>query len=260
MLERPCPECGFDAQRVDARADIAAMVRHQADAWRAVLARTDVAQRPRADVWSPLEYACHVRDVFTLFDTRLHLMLDEHDPLFANWDQDATAVEQRYGEQQPDRVALELTRRGNHDRGVIRRGAGRRLVAPWPPERRRVVHRRFVRALLHPRPDPPPARRRRRRRLALQRGLDLVVHLLRGGTRVGQRCAPCARRSSTSLPMRIASPGVAMRDWSSRLAPASRMPGTIVTNVGRPASPRWPRAHCTPRRQGRRRSPPGGAG
>ena len=85
------------------------MVRHQADTWRAVLERTGVAQRPRADVWSPLEYACHVRDVFVLFDTRLRLMLDEHDPLFANWDQDATAVEQRYREQQPDRVALELT-------------------------------------------------------------------------------------------------------------------------------------------------------
>ncbi|HEY1738945.1 MAG TPA: DinB family protein, partial [Acidimicrobiia bacterium] len=56
----------------------------------------------------PLEYACHVRDVFALFDTRLHLMLDELDRLFANWDQDVTALEQRYAEQQPDRVALDL--------------------------------------------------------------------------------------------------------------------------------------------------------
>ena len=59
-------------------------------------------RRPAAArVWSPLEYACHVRDVFRLFDTRLHLMLDEDDPLFANWDQDETAVAERYSEQDP---------------------------------------------------------------------------------------------------------------------------------------------------------------
>ena len=43
-------------------------------------------------VWSPLEYGCHVRDVFRLYERRLQLMLAEEDPLFANWDQDATAV------------------------------------------------------------------------------------------------------------------------------------------------------------------------
>ena len=35
-------------------------------------------------------------------------MLDEDDPLFANWDQDVTAVEERYGEQDPAVVADEL--------------------------------------------------------------------------------------------------------------------------------------------------------
>jgi hypothetical protein len=59
-------------------------------------------------VWSPLEYACHVRDVFVLFDRRLALMLDEDDPLFANWDQDETAVAERYHEQDPVTVAAEL--------------------------------------------------------------------------------------------------------------------------------------------------------
>jgi hypothetical protein len=59
-------------------------------------------------VWSPLEYACHVRDVFTLFDERLGLMLHDDDPLFANWDQDETAVVERYGEQDPVTVAAEL--------------------------------------------------------------------------------------------------------------------------------------------------------
>jgi hypothetical protein len=59
-------------------------------------------------VWSPLEYACHVRDVFVLFDQRLQLMLTEDDPLFANWDQDRTAVEEKYAEQDPVAVAQQI--------------------------------------------------------------------------------------------------------------------------------------------------------
>ena len=36
-----------------------------------MLARPDVARRPGPAVWSPLEYACHVRDVHVLFDQRV---------------------------------------------------------------------------------------------------------------------------------------------------------------------------------------------
>jgi hypothetical protein len=36
-------------------------------------------------VWSTLEYACHVRDVFRLYDRRLALMLDEDDATFARY-------------------------------------------------------------------------------------------------------------------------------------------------------------------------------
>jgi hypothetical protein len=64
--------------------------------------------RPQPAVWAPLEYACHVRDVCRLFADRLHLMLTQDDPRFANWDQDVTAVESRYWEQHPDTVAAEL--------------------------------------------------------------------------------------------------------------------------------------------------------
>jgi DinB superfamily len=107
VLERPCPECGFDASTVSVDG-VADLVRDNAAQWPAVLTRPDVRRRPRPDRWSPLEYACHVRDVFLLFDRRLHLMLDEDDPLFANWDQDETAAADRYGEQDPATVASEL--------------------------------------------------------------------------------------------------------------------------------------------------------
>ena len=39
----------------------------------------------------------------------MRLMLAEDDPRFANWDQDATAVQEGYAQQDPDVVAAELT-------------------------------------------------------------------------------------------------------------------------------------------------------
>jgi hypothetical protein len=64
--------------------------------------------RPSEHQWSALEYACHVRDVFRLFDRRLVLMLEQDDPLFDNWDQDATAVAEKYDEQNPAQVVSDL--------------------------------------------------------------------------------------------------------------------------------------------------------
>ena len=43
-----------------------------------------------------------------LYRERLELMLRDDDPLYPNWDQDATAAEERYGEQDPVAVSLQL--------------------------------------------------------------------------------------------------------------------------------------------------------
>lgn len=111
VLERPCPECGFDAATVDL-ATLGDRVRENAAAWPAMLAAPDATQRPTEQQWSALEYACHVRDVFLLFDERLRLMLETDDPDFPNWNQDVTAVEQRYDQQDPATVADELLAAG----------------------------------------------------------------------------------------------------------------------------------------------------
>jgi DinB superfamily len=114
VLSRPCPECGFDVTHLPP-ASVAPLVRANAAEWVAVLGRPadELRRRPSDDRWSPLEYACHVRDVFALYDQRLRLMLEEDDPLYPNWDQDATAVEQRYLEQDPVLVAIELLAAAN---------------------------------------------------------------------------------------------------------------------------------------------------
>lgn len=108
VLEQACPDCGMDTSRLGFR-DLPGLIRANAAAWPTVLERPDVRDRPDPQTWSPLEYAAHVRDVFRIFAVRLQLVLDEDDPAFENWDQDATAVEERYGEQDPQRVSAELT-------------------------------------------------------------------------------------------------------------------------------------------------------
>src|SRR4051794_40296035 len=96
VLDRRCDDCGFDAASV-AREDIGRLLRENIVAWQPVLPRPDVSVRPDAARWSPLESACHVRDVYRLFAQRLALMLAEDGAEFANWDQDATAIEDDYG-------------------------------------------------------------------------------------------------------------------------------------------------------------------
>jgi hypothetical protein len=107
VLDRACEECGFDAGVVD-RVDLGAMLRDNAVAWQRVLAAPEAAQRPEPAVWSPTEYAAHVRDVHRTFAVRVRLMLDEDDPTFVNWDQDETALAERYDLQDQARVASEL--------------------------------------------------------------------------------------------------------------------------------------------------------
>ncbi|KQU57381.1 methyltransferase type 12 [Rhodococcus sp. Leaf278] len=108
VLERACPDCGFDSSAVDYD-DIPDLIRADVERWDAVLRRDDVALRPDDSTWSALEYAAHVRDAHRIFRTRLELVLTEDDPEFANWDQDATAVSENYNDQDPASVAAELS-------------------------------------------------------------------------------------------------------------------------------------------------------
>ncbi len=109
VLERVCPECGFDAGSFDPLAMTDAL-QANAETWVELLGHERARERPSPETWSALEYGCHVRDVFVLFNERLRLMLETDDPTYQNWDQDATAVSDRYGEQDPADVAPALAR------------------------------------------------------------------------------------------------------------------------------------------------------
>ena len=107
VLEERCAECGYVAGDID-RADLGRLLRADATGWAAVLRQPGATERPDEKTWSPLEYACHVRDVHRIFGGRLDLMLTHDEPTFENWDQDVTAVEERYDLQDPAVVGPDL--------------------------------------------------------------------------------------------------------------------------------------------------------
>ena len=113
VLDQPCGECGFDPQ-AHTLADLPGLMHDTAMVWSQVLLRPDARERPAPDVWSPLEYACHVRDVHRLFAERVDLVLNEDAPRFANWDQDETAIASRYAVQDPAEVDADLVEAAGH--------------------------------------------------------------------------------------------------------------------------------------------------
>ncbi len=110
-----CEECGFEYESVgpdDAPEKIRAFGRR----YRAPLTRFlsgedgDAVVRTRSEptVWSALEYAAHVRDVFAWYDERVRRSLVEDRPSYSGPDADEAAADGRYNEQDPGTVADEL--------------------------------------------------------------------------------------------------------------------------------------------------------
>ncbi|MFT5530381.1 MAG: hypothetical protein ACI91O_000391 [Candidatus Poriferisodalaceae bacterium] len=109
VLDAQCAECGFEAGSFE-RDELGDLLRENVVAWSELLRgdETSLKVRPQPAVCPPLEYSCHVRDVFALYQVRLDLMLNEDDARYANWDQDVTAIEQRYDLAVADKVRAAL--------------------------------------------------------------------------------------------------------------------------------------------------------
>jgi hypothetical protein len=105
VITEGCQECGFTPQLPETTSQ---RLRDTIPIWLEALADEGSRRRPAPTVWSTVEYGCHVRDACQTFRQRLERMLAEDDPLFANWDQDATAIAQQYDRQDPTEVAQQL--------------------------------------------------------------------------------------------------------------------------------------------------------
>jgi hypothetical protein len=136
VVRTACPDCGLDPAAVPVD-ELAFELGRVADAWSALLVGTDddaLRTRPAPTVWSPLEYACHVRDVYSLFAQRILTTLREDEPDLGWWDHEAAVVEDAYNEQDVRAVADDLRRNaevlaaalarvdGGWERRAVRRG------------------------------------------------------------------------------------------------------------------------------------------
>jgi hypothetical protein len=109
VLER-CAECGFaydlsHAEAVgdgvrDRIAEVAAILREPA---------ADVGLRSRPEVWSPLEYGCHLRDMLLVQRERVLAARRTGRPQCAPMGREERVAHDGYAEQEPGDVARQLT-------------------------------------------------------------------------------------------------------------------------------------------------------
>lgn len=112
VAEERCAQCGLEAATVP-RESLAVALATAARGWAELLTTTadvDLHRRLGGGGWTALEYGAHVRDVFRVFDERLHRILTEDEPELGWWDHGAAAVDERYDEQDPAEVADVLER------------------------------------------------------------------------------------------------------------------------------------------------------
>ena len=111
----PCPECGFSFDSAPPE-EVGDAIRKFARRYRAPLTRflpgedgdTLLRTRPEPAVWSALEYAAHVADVFGNYDRWVRLTLAEERPLLEGPGPDEAVEAGRFNERDPAAVADEV--------------------------------------------------------------------------------------------------------------------------------------------------------
>jgi hypothetical protein len=115
-----CAECGYEYAALPRTALAPSLtlgaVQHAA---RLKAADDALRRRPATDVWSPLEYACHLRDVLGVQRDRILRTRSEEAPSFPPMDRDRRALDEAYNEQDPARVAGELRAAGTSIADVL---------------------------------------------------------------------------------------------------------------------------------------------
>ncbi|GAA3451846.1 DinB family protein [Dactylosporangium matsuzakiense] len=102
-----CAECGFGY--VAGPEEIPPRLRGLAQRYTEALAGVpDIRRRPAPEVWSALEYTCHLRDVLRVQGERLDLALRTDAPQFAPMGRDELVVTAAYNRQDPAAVLAAL--------------------------------------------------------------------------------------------------------------------------------------------------------
>jgi S-DNA-T family DNA segregation ATPase FtsK/SpoIIIE len=167
-----CESCGY-AYDALSRPDLPGAVRTHAAAIADRLRTAEVAllrRRPSPEVWSALEYSCHVRDVVHVQIERLGRALTEDEPDFVPMNREERVLLERYNEQSPEAVAAELEINANSYAAACERLTAEQWlrggVYHWPVTTVRSmdwVARNTIHELIHHTEDidrnlPPPGR------------------------------------------------------------------------------------------------------
>ncbi len=83
IQSRPCPQCGQHPAG-QPPSSLGGVARDAATAWQRFLVGADDARlrvHPGPEVWSPIQYAAHSRDMLRVFGDRMLLALAEDDPV-----------------------------------------------------------------------------------------------------------------------------------------------------------------------------------
>jgi DinB superfamily len=110
-----CDQCGFDYEALSLE-EVSSELDRLSVGFVEVLTRSEPEERtrlrPEPDVWSALEYSCHVRDVFLAQRERILLALVEVHPLFVSMYREQRCVLDGYAAQNPHEVAAQLAMAG----------------------------------------------------------------------------------------------------------------------------------------------------
>lgn len=105
-----CAECGFAYDLGGAASAGAAVVAGATTMADLVGGGGDgVLTRQQPGVWSPLEYACHLRDVLLVQRERVLAARRQHRPAFSPMGRDERVEHDGYAEQDPGQVTRQLT-------------------------------------------------------------------------------------------------------------------------------------------------------
>ncbi|MFI6070711.1 DinB family protein [Actinoplanes sp. NPDC051343] len=118
-----CAECGFRYEETPPE-EVGAAIVAGADDVAALLRGPGVRLRPRPEVWSALEYACHLRDMLLVQRERVLLARREEQPVAVPMGRDERVEHEGYNEQEPADVARQLADAARLLANVLRRLPG----------------------------------------------------------------------------------------------------------------------------------------
>ena len=107
-MDELCAECGFRYDTDDAPAAAETIRRLAGEVAAALRTPTDLAARRRPELWSPLEYGCHIRDVFLMQRERVLTARRQSGFTPMTMGRDARVEHEGYAEQDPTDVARQV--------------------------------------------------------------------------------------------------------------------------------------------------------